>query len=152
MGRHQLVQCQLYTIVRSKVTARITTDPLISVQYFWSLIFIFKLSESFWNHFKTTFLTQEMNLKKSHRKIFNFLWSKKYFEKKSGFFWKFFKHRKIENQKCVEIFLGLFSEFWILNVFSKKNIFFSKIFFDHKKLKNFDEIFLSSSPVLGRSF
>ena len=37
MGCHQLAQ---YTIVRSKVTARITTDPLISVQYLWSLIFL----------------------------------------------------------------------------------------------------------------
>ena len=69
-----------------------------------------------------------------------FFCGRKYFEKKSGiFFWKFFKHRKIEIQKMCWNFLDFFRnfEFW----FFLKKIFFSKIFFDHKKLKFFGEIF-----------
>ena len=134
MGRHQLVQCQLYTIVRSKVTARITTDPLISVQHFWSLIFlIFKLSESFWNHFKTTFLTQEMNFKKN-------LVEKIYFFVIEKYFWFFLIKSKFRKKKSKKFS----THFWFFD-FGKnfKNIsgFFSKYFFDHKKIKIFDEIF-----------
>ena len=132
MGRHQLVQCQLYTIVRSKVTARITTDPLISVQYFWSLIFlIFKLSESFWNRFKTTFLTQEMNLKKISSKIFNFLWSKNILKKNVVFFRK--KNYRFQTsgkspKKIQHIF-----QFFDLEKFQKKSLIFFKINFRPQK-------------------
>ena len=130
MGRHQLVQCQLYTIVRSKVTARITTDPLISVQYFWSLIFlIFKLSESFWNHFKTTFLTQEMNFKKN-------LVEKIYFFVIEKYFWIKKNQIKIP-KKSPKNFQHIFRFFDFGKIFKNISGFFFKIFFRPQKNKIF---------------
>ena len=61
----------VHVIVRSKVTAKTTTNHLIPVKHFFDLSFrCSKLSESLWNRFKTILLDQEMDLKKSHRKIF----------------------------------------------------------------------------------
>ena len=50
----------------------------------------------------------------------------------------------------MKILIGIFFEIFFL----KKNPhFFSKYFFDHKKIKIFDEIFFkSSSPGSGESF
>ena len=72
----------VYIIVRSQVTAQISTDPLISVRHFLPLSFlIFKLPGSIWNRFKWILLDQEMNLEKKIIEKYFFM-SKKYFPKK----------------------------------------------------------------------
>ena len=70
-------------MVRSKVTAQTTRNPLISVQHFLVLsILRFKLSESFRNRFRSNLLDQEMNFKKNLSKIFHFSWRNFTFSKK----------------------------------------------------------------------
>ena len=147
MGRHPLAQ---YTIVRSKVTARITTDPLISVQYLWSLIF---LSLNCQNRSETTLKRlsyhRRWTLKKISSKFFNFLWSKNIFRKNIFSLSIFFDFQNPEKKsKNISIH---FSIFRFLKISKKNTRFFFKIFFRPPKNKIFRFCLTRFSIVLSKN-
>ena len=109
--------------------------PLISVNHFFSLIFLaFKLPESLWNRFTSILLDQEMNLEKKIIEKYLFFLVENQFWKKFRFFLKIFSisFRDFEISLITRYFFWNFSEIF----FSDKN--FRIFFFAEPILKILD--------------
>ena len=147
-----LTMGHLHLIVRSKVTAQITIDPLISVKHFSSLSFLtFKLPESLGNRFRSILLDLEMNLEKKTSKNMYFFLSKMDFETQFGFFLEIFsvsfRESGISLIACYKGNLTFPKGNW--KYFQKKSELCFKIHFRQEKIHIFRWFF--SSKFISRS-